>query len=101
MDSPYEEILGIMRSEGKKDNAASIEIGEMTGPESCRIGKLKLSGDDLLIAEHLRTGYHCAVCDDAPSKKDKDTFVGPLRSGDLVAAYKVSDERYIILERLV
>lgn len=34
-------------------------------------------------------------------KKDADTFVEPLRDGDKVAVYRVDDERYIILERLV
>ncbi len=98
---PYEEILNVMRNEGKKDNTAPIQIGVMTGAASCKIGRLALSGSDLLIAEHLKTGYHCAVCDDKPSKKDKNTFVAPLKSGDKVAVYRISDELYIILERLV
>ncbi len=97
----YEEILGVMRGEGKKDNTAPIQIGVMTGAASCRIGKLALSGGDLLIAQHLKTGYHCAVDDGTPSKKDKNTFVAPLKSGDKVAVYRISDELYIILERLV
>ncbi len=98
---PYEEMLSIMRNEGRKDNAVPIQIGVMTSGTSCRIGKLVLSGSDLLIAEHLKTGYHCAVYDDMPSKKDKDTFIAPLKGGDKVAACRVSDELYIILERLV
>ena len=73
----------------------------MPGTKSCNIGKLSLSKNDLLIAEHLKTGYHCAVYDDEPSKKDINTFVTPLKSGDKVAVYRVSDELYIILERLV
>ncbi|MCM1184434.1 MAG: DUF2577 domain-containing protein [Roseburia sp.] len=97
----YEQILDIMRSEGRKDNTAPIQIGIMTGAASCQIGKLQLSGDDLLIAEHLKTGYHCAVYDNEPSKKDKKTFVEPLRKGDKVAVYRISDELYIVLERLV
>lgn len=97
----YEEILSLMRNEGKKDNTAPIQIGTMTGATSCKIGKLPLSGSDLLIAEHLKTGYHCAVYEDAPSKKDKKTFVGPLKSGDEVAIYRISDEKYMILERMV
>lgn len=97
----YEEILGMMRSEGKKDNTAPIQIGEMTGAESCRIGKLQLAGGDLLIAEHLKTGYHYAVCGDDPARKDSDTFIEPLKSGDKVAVYRVNDECYIVLERLV
>lgn len=97
----YEEILGVMRSEGKKDNTAPIQIGVMTSATSCKIGKLELSGGDLLIAQHLKTGYHCAVYDDTPSKKDKNTFVAALAKGDKVAVYRVSDELYIILEMLV
>lgn len=99
--NPYEEMLSIMRNEGKKDNTAPIQIGVMTGETSCKIGKLTLSDDDLLIAEHLKTGYHYAVYDNEPSRKDENTFVEPLKSGDKVAVYRVSDEQYIILERLV
>lgn len=101
MTSPYEELLEIMRNEGKKDNTAPIQVGEMTGAESCRFGKLELSSEDLLIAEHLKTGYHHAVYDNMPSKKDKNTFIEPLKSGDKVAGCRISDELYIILERLV
>lgn len=86
----YEEILGMMRKEGSKDNTAPIQIGTMTGADSCKIGKLLLSGSDLLIAEHLKTGYSC-----------NGKFIKPLKSGDKVAAFRISDELYIILERLV
>lgn len=97
----YEEILEIMRKEGKKDNTAPIQIGVMDSPTVCSIGKLKLSDSDLLIAEHLKTGYHYAVDSETPSKKDKTTFAPPLQKGDAVAVYRISEELYIILERLV
>lgn len=97
----YEEILKVMRAEGSKDNTAPIQIGVMDSPTVCSIGKLKLSGSDLLIAEHLKTGYHYAVNNDTPSRKDKTTFIGGLQKGDKVAVYRISDELYIILERLV
>ena len=97
----YEEILKVMRLEGSKDNTMPIQIGTMDSATSCSIGTLKLSGDDLFIAEHLKTGYHCAVDNDNPSKKDKNTFVEALKKGDQVAIYRISDERYIIMERLV
>lgn len=89
--NPYEEILNVMRNEGKKDNTAPIQIGIMADASSCKIGKLILSGSDLLMAEHLKTGY----------QKDNATFIEPLKSGDRVAVYRFSDELYIILERLV
>lgn len=97
----YERILGTMRREGQKDNTAPIQIGTMTGTKSCRVGKLPLDEDDLLIAEHLLTGYHKAVDGTEPSKKNDDTYVKPLQEGDQVAVYRASDEQYIILERLV
>lgn len=99
--NPYEEILGVMRTEGGKDNTAPIQIGIMDSATAVSIGKLKLSGSDLLIAEHLKTGYHYAVDNNTPSKRDKTTFIGGLKQGDKVAVYRISDELYIILERLV
>lgn len=98
--NPYEEILNTMREQGKKDNTAPIQIGVMESATTCAIGALKLSGSDLLIAEHLKTGYHYAVDNATPSKKDKNTFIGALKKGDKVAVYRVSDELYIILERI-
>lgn len=97
----YEEILGLMRKEGTKDNTAPIQIGIMNGPDSCSIGSLDLSRSDLLIAEHLITGYHYSVDSAAPSKKDQTTFIGALKKGDKVAIYRIDDKKYIILERLV
>lgn len=87
----YEEILNIMRKEGSKGNPAPIQIGIMDSPTECHIGELRLYEGDLLIAEHLKTGY----------LKDAATFIGGLQKGDKVATYRVSDEIYIILERLV
>jgi hypothetical protein len=97
----YEQILSIMRDQGSRGNPESIQIGIMDGPDSCSIGKLKLSRGDLLIAEHLITGYHCAVDNEIPSKQDTNTFIKCLQKGDRVAIYRISDELYIILERLV
>lgn len=99
--NPYEQILETMRQQGKKDNTAPIQIGVMESETTCAIGELKLSDSDLLIAEHLTTGYHYAVDKTAPSKKDETTFIGALKKGDKVAVYRISDELYIILERLV
>lgn len=76
----YEEILGLMRNEGKKDNTAPIQIGVMQDAEKCRLGKLVLSKDDMMVAQHI---------------------AGTLKQGDTVAVYRMSDELYLLLERLV
>lgn len=97
----YEQILETMQRQGSKNNTAPIQIGIMESETTCAIGKLKLTGSDLLVAEHLKTGYHYAVDNIIPSKKNDSTFIGALKKGDKVAAYRISDELYIILERLV
>lgn len=89
--SAYEDIIKIMREQGKKDNTAPIQIGLMESQTVCALGSLKLSGSDLLVAEHLKTGY----------MKSDNTPAEPLKQGDKVAVYRVSDEIYMILERLV
>lgn len=97
----YSELLGIMRKEGKKDNPPQVQRGVMQDAKSCLAGKLLLSGDDLLVAEHLKTGYHYAVDGDSPTLKDKSTYIEPLKEGDTVAVCRLDDEKYIILGRLV
>lgn len=97
----YAEILNIMRREGKKDNPAPVQKGIMQDNTSCLVGELLLAGEDLLVAEHLKTGYHYAVDKDIPSLKDVNTFIPPLKKGDTVAVYRLDDEKYIILGRLV
>jgi len=97
----YEELLKVMRSEGNRDNTCPIQIGVMNSATSCSAGNLELTGSDLMIAEHLLTGYHKAVDNDTPSKQNATTFCSPLKKGDEVALYRLSDEKYIILERLV
>lgn len=99
--NPYSEILSVMRNEGKKDNPASLRLGIMQDAASCIAGDLLLSGDDLLVAEHLKTGYHYAVDNTVPSLKNDSTFIEPLKEGDTVIIYRLSDEKYVILERVV
>ncbi len=97
----YEQILDTMRQQGGKDNTPPIQLGIMDSPTSCSIGKLKLSGEDLLAVEQLKTGYHKAVNNLTPSQKDDSTYVKPLAKGDKIALYRMNDELYIILGRLV
>jgi hypothetical protein len=94
-------MINIMRQQGSKGNPASIQIGTMESATTCSVGRLKLSDDDLLVAEHLITGFHKSVNNNDPSLQNNDTFVQPLKAGDMVALYRVNDELYIILERLV
>lgn len=90
-----------MRQQGSKDNTEAIKIGIMDSDKTCKIGELKLSEDDLLVAEHLKTGYHKSVNNSNPALKNEETFAEPLKEGDTIALYRVNDEQYIIIGKLV
>lgn len=96
----YEKILEVIRKMNEKNRPASIEKGVMLSNHSCKIGDLILTREDLLISEHLLTGYFKNIDGDQPSKKDENTFVPPLKEGDIVAVYRFNDEEYMILAKL-
>lgn len=117
----YERIIKMMREQGAVNNPTSLQLGEMTSATTCKIGDLKLEADDLLIAEHL-TDYeieidiesegdleaptttvsqHAHAVKSMTSKNTKIKVHGALKKGDLVLAQRMSDEQYIIIEKMV
>lgn len=98
----YERIINIMREQGAVKNPASLQLGEMTSAKTCKIGDLKLDADDLLIAEHL-TEYEKKIDieDKGTLTNTKIKIHGKLKKGDLVLVYRLSDEQYVIIEKLV
>ena len=95
----YERIIKMMREQGAVNNPASLQLGEMTSAKTCKIGDLKLDADDLLIAQHL-TDYEIKI--DIESKENTKIKVrGALKKGDLVLVQRMSDEQYVIIEKLV
>lgn len=101
-DKQVARLLSIMREQGKKDNPETLVLGTMTSSNSCTVGELPLDSDDLLIAEHLTTGYHKAVNSNNPSLKNDSTFVNPLKKGDQVVLMKVEEQDvYVILCKVV
>lgn len=117
----YERIINLMREQGAVKNPASLQLAEMTSATTCKIGDLKLEADDLLIAEHL-TDYeieidiesegdleaptttvsqHAHAVKSMKSKNTKIKVHGALKKGDLVLVQRMSDEQYVIIEKLV
>lgn len=90
-DKDFAKLLKIMQRQGEANNPTGLEIGVMTSAKKCSVGDLELDEDDLLIAEHLITGYY--------TKNDK--YIKPLAKGDVVAVQQIDDETYAILERMV
>lgn len=106
----YEQIIMTIREQGAVRNLPPMQIAEMKDDKTCVIDTLELDADDLLVAEHLVTGYHKAVNGMYPAQKNDDTFVKPLKKGDIVLVQKlppsdsnarIDEETYIIIERLV
>lgn len=88
----YERIIKIIEERIQTSNPISnIFLAGMTGGNSCTVAGQKLSGEDLLIAEHLTTGWY----------QEPDKKVEPLKSGDSVIVMQLSDTKYVILERVV
>lgn len=94
----YERIIKMMREQGAVNNPASLQLGEMTSAKTCKVGDLKLDADDLLIAQHL-TDYEIKI--DIESEGEKIKVRGALKKGDLVLVQRMSDEQYVIIEKLV
>ena len=79
-DNSYEKIIRLMQSQGAVNNSAEVKVGVMSGPKSCTVGELALSGSDLMIVENLRNN---------------------LIKGDVVAITRISEDCYAILGKLV
>ena len=78
--NPYEEILEIMVEQGAKRNQKGLELAQMLSENSCKLRKLNVYKEDLLCASHL---------------------VGSLQKGDTVLLQRISEEKYVIVERVI
>lgn len=76
----YEQIIELMRTQGKKGGMPVPRLAEMTGKDKCDIGDLVLDRDDLMVADHLKDN---------------------LKKGDLVMVQRLDSDTYAVMERLV
>lgn len=75
----YEKIVSMMKESGG-DGSSSITLGEMKDNTVCKIGKLELDPDDYFINADI---------------KDK------LKEGDSVVLIRYTEDKYIILAKVV
>ena len=106
MDNAFSEMVDFIRKQGAALNPGTIQLAEMTGAKSCRIGKeLALTAQDLIIPDRLLTSVCTKVAGTCPADggalTDKSSYNGPLKAGDIVAIYKLNDSKYLILDRVV
>lgn len=76
----YEKLLTVIRKQGKQAQVNTPELAEMLSDCSLKIRELVLEKEDLLCADHLE---------------------GKLRKGDIVLIQRISEEKYVIIERVI
>lgn len=90
---------------GSNRDSPQIKLATMTGPNSCKIGNLFLTSEDLLFSDRLLNQTCSKVSETAPDGggtcTDKSTYIPPLKSGDTVVVYQISDSCFLVLERMV
>lgn len=97
----YQMLAGMIKA-NQSGAAAAVLIGTMSGPGSCKIGTLPLEREDLYIPDYLLT-EHLISCTGQGEFVRPGEFVKaePLKEGDTVALTRLSDEKYVILARVV
>lgn len=116
-----ETLIDLIRNEGSKNNPPAIELGEMISATECRIGGNHLDLEDLYIAEHLTehrrtidiesaSEIHASTTSNENHSHNLQTLnvkgarvlvQTTLKKGDLVAAYRISEEKYLIFAKVV
>lgn len=98
------EMVSIVR-EKEGLSGGGLKLATMTGPNSCKIGNLELTKEDLLFSDRLLAPTCTKVSETAPGGggacTDRSTYLTALKAGDMVAVYQVSDDKFIVLERMV
>ena len=75
----YERMLEIMRKQGRKDNAAGLQLAVVQESGAVKLKGMTLEKDDYYVMEHM----------------------SELNKGDMVIIYQISDSRYIIIGKVV
>lgn len=87
------------------DKSTEIKLAVMTGERSCEFGALALTAADLYIPDRLLTKICTEVKETAPAGggqcTDQSSYSGPLKAGDKVLIYQLSDSKFAILDRVV
>ena len=97
---PFSEMISLMRTQGAAYNTAPIMLATMTGTNTCCSGDLQIYAEDLYIPDRLLTSM-CTKVSVPESHKDNSSYNAPLKVGDVVTIYKLSDKKYVILDRVV
>lgn len=112
-----ERLISIMRQQGTVQNPPRLVLGEMLSENTCRVAGYKLDKDDLLVAEHLKPrdltisatmkttidapAQEFSVTADVGITKQTVSIKNKLKKGDEVLLYRISEDKYVIIEKVV
>lgn len=95
-----------------RDLSSGVQMAEMVSENSCKVGDLILTAEDLLFNETLTVRIASQVagqCPEGGSFQDTSSYLSALKAGDKVAVYKVcgsdpgdhTSTLYLVLGKLV
>lgn len=107
-----EKLLRIMRQQGAAENPPKLQLGEMLSDTMCRVAGNALGKEDLMVAEHLTLEYELTtsavisamINSNEASVNITDQKVrvrNKLKEGDTVLLYRISEDKYVIIEKVV
>ena len=99
-----EDMISMMREQGERNNPTGIQLATMTSANTAMIGNLPLLSQDLLFSDRLLQPTATKVAGHCPADgelADKSAYLPALKAGDIVAVYRVNDQKFLVLERVV
>ncbi|MSS63186.1 hypothetical protein [Velocimicrobium porci] len=92
----YEKLVLMIRDSAKKQNNGLLQ-GVMTSSSSCKIGEQEYLQDDLVIPVE----YKKKICSRVliVDGEDRSTYIEPLKKGDVVFLYPITDTEFLIVGR--
>lgn len=87
--SAMEELVAFIRQQGNPNDYKGLQLAEMTGAKTAKIGDFELFEEDLYFSDRLLETYGVGK------------YSGPLKSGDKVVVCQISAEKYVVLARVV
>lgn len=106
-----DDFINTIQSHNNSD--LGIQLAVMVSSNSCKIGELLLTSEDLLFNEHLVKQVATKVSGNCPADggalNDTTTYISELKAGDTVAVVRTSNSDssddtsslYIVLGKLV
>ena len=89
----------------REEVARELKLATMTSPNSLKLGKLELQKEDILLSQHLLNPLCVKVKTQSPNGggacSDASTYLEPLKAGDLVLVYQLSDSKFVVIDKVV